>query len=224
MPVRPATPSDEPAMASVLASAFWDDSLWALIIPHRNEYPEDVNFYWSETLRKSWSKPNERLLVSTVNVDGIDKVAGVAVWQRQGDDAGKQKVESEWVDVGSDAFRPLPDTPNRAVDPSKVNILDESYHYGAHFWSGDRRNNWYLILCGIHRDYAGKGLGRELVLWGLERAREENVHASVVASQDTASFYLRCGFDEIVGNCNEGEGNPLNDTGGGDALFMYPKK
>lgn len=88
-------------MASVLASAFWDEPLWGpVILPHRNEYPEDVNSYWSETLRESWSTRNKRLLVSTINVGGTDKVAGVAVWERQGDDKGKQKVEDEWVDVG----------------------------------------------------------------------------------------------------------------------------
>ena len=102
--------------------------------------------------------------------------------------------------------------------------MEEGYPYSAHFWDGEQRNNWYLVFCGVHRDYAGKGLGRELVLWGIERAREENVHASVIASQETEKFYLRCGFDEIVGNCTEGEGNPLNGVGGGDLLFMYPKK
>ncbi|RMZ70025.1 acyl- N-acyltransferase [Pyrenophora seminiperda CCB06] len=101
MPVRLATPSDEPAMASALASAFWNEPLWGIVIlPHKNEYPEDVNRYWSDKLRKAWSKPNYRLLVSTVNVDGVEKVVGAAIWQRQGDDAGKQKVEDEWADVG----------------------------------------------------------------------------------------------------------------------------
>jgi len=88
-------------MASSLASAFWHDSLWGLVIlRHRKEYPEDVNLYWSETLRQSWSASNQRLIVSTVNVNGTDKVVGAAIWQRQGDDAGKQRVEDEWIDVG----------------------------------------------------------------------------------------------------------------------------
>jgi hypothetical protein len=50
------------------------------------------------------------------------------------------------------------------------------------------------------------------------------VYASVVASLGNDKFYLRCGFDEVVGNCTEGEGNPLNRVGGGDILFMFPKE
>jgi hypothetical protein len=62
------------------------------------------------------------------------------------------------------------------------------------------------------------------VQWGLDRAKEENVCASVIASQGNDNFYLRCGFDEVVGNCKQGEGNPLMGIEGGDILFMYPRQ
>jgi GNAT superfamily N-acetyltransferase len=114
-------------------------------------------------------------------------------------------------------------TPNRAIDESKRNVLAESFPWFSHYWSGARAQNWYLALCGVDPSYAGQGFGRELVRWGLDRAREEGVHASVVASKGIDKFYLICGFDEAVGKCTEGEGNPLNGVGGGDILFMYPK-
>jgi GNAT superfamily N-acetyltransferase len=114
-------------------------------------------------------------------------------------------------------------TPNRAIDESKRNVLADSFPWSSHHWSGARAQNWYLALCGVDPSYAGQGFGRELVRWGLDRAREEGVHASVVASKGNHKFYLRCGFDEVVGNCTEGEGNPLNGVGGGDILFMYPE-
>jgi hypothetical protein len=48
----------------------------------------------------------------------------------------------------------------------------------------------------------------------------------VAASKGNERFYLRSGFDEVVGNCTYGEGNPLNKAGveGGDILFMFPKQ
>ena len=105
MPIRPATPSDEPAMASILASAFFDEPLFGPVIhPHRNKYPEDVKIYWSEWLRKSWMTASERLLVATITVDGIETIAGVAIWERQGDDEGKKKVEDQWADVGEQNY------------------------------------------------------------------------------------------------------------------------
>ena len=104
--------------------------------------------------------------------------------------------------------------------------MNDSYPFFKHHWDGDRRNNWYLDLCGVHPDYAGKRLGQALVGWGLDRAREEGIHASVTASKGNERFYLRCGFDEVVGNCTQGEGNPLSEAGveGGDVLFMFPKQ
>ncbi|KAI4708042.1 hypothetical protein J4E89_007161 [Alternaria sp. Ai002NY15] len=227
MTIRPATPADEPAMASLLAKAFFDESLFGQTLhPHRDQYPDDVKIFWSDYLREHWKTPSERLFVATTTVDGKEKIAGAAIWNRQGDDEGKRKVESEWVDVGPDAFQPLPSTTNRALDPTKRNILEETMPYFKHHWDGDRRNNWYLDILGVHPDYAGKSLGRELVSWGLDRAREEDVHASVVASKGNERFYLRCGYDEIIGNCTEGEGNPLKNAGveGGDILFMFPKQ
>ncbi|KAF1850651.1 acyl-CoA N-acyltransferase [Cucurbitaria berberidis CBS 394.84] len=229
MPIRLATPSDEPAIVSACTAAFFDEALFGRVIhPHRHEYPEDVEIFWHEQIRHSWREPNNKILVAITIEKGEEKVVGVAVWQRQGDDEGRKKVEAEWVDVGPDAFRPLPSTVNRAIDPNKRTILEDSYPYYSHHWSPSknsipRSRNWYLSLCCVHPSYEHRGLGRELVHWGLERAREEGVHASVLASHNNDPFYLRCGFDEIVADCTEGEENPLQGVEGGSLLFMWAK-
>jgi hypothetical protein len=46
-----------------------------------------------------------------------------------------------------------------------------------------------------------------------------------MASEGSDGFYLKCGFDEVVGNANEGDGNPLQkeDVKGGNILFMRAK-
>jgi hypothetical protein len=45
----------------------------------------------------------------------------------------------------------------------------------------------------------------------------------VIASELKEPFYLKCGFDEIVGYMSEGEGNPmgLRNVQGGGILFMW---
>jgi hypothetical protein len=101
MPIRPANPSDEPAMASILATAFFDESLFGPVVhPHRHKYPNDVKIFWSERVRKAWQTRDEKLFVATTVEDRKEKVIGVAVWQRQGDDEGSRKVEESWKDVG----------------------------------------------------------------------------------------------------------------------------
>lgn len=154
----------------------------------------------------------------------------MATWQRQGSDPGAQKVMAEWQDPGIDSFSPLPSLNNRAIDPSKATILQDSYPWFAHHWSGvtnglPRANNWYLNLCCIDPAYQKRGVGKPLVQWGLQQARRENVHASVTTSYQNEQFYLRCGFDEIVGSCMEGEGNPLAEAGvkGGEILWMWAR-
>ncbi|KAH9871097.1 hypothetical protein J1614_006671 [Plenodomus biglobosus] len=224
MPVRPATPADEIALVELCTSAFFDEGLFGKTIhPYRHQYPDDVQIFWHETLRKYFATPGTFVLAATrTNSNGEESVAGIAVWERQGDDEGAGKAKQAWVDHGS--FPPLSSTQNRALDPTKRHILDESIPYCKHLWSGDRANNWYLALCSIHPDYQGKGVGRELVAWGLEKARQEGVAASVVSSEGNDTFYLRCGFDEVVGDATAGEGNPMQGVDGGYVLFMWPKK
>ncbi|KAL6703366.1 hypothetical protein ACN47E_009708 [Coniothyrium glycines] len=222
--IRRATPADEPALAALSTIAWFNECLFGdTIHPNRHEYPDDVQIFWHQAMRKHFYCNTEVILVATTTEEEQEKIVALAIWQRQGDDAGVKQVQEEWSNPGPNAFPPLSSENNRALNPSKRTILEDAFPYFAHYWDGERRNNWYLSLCGTHPDYQGRGYGRQLVLWGLDRAREENVHASVVASEGNSPFYLRCGYDEVIANVTKGEGNPLNGVSGGDLLFMWPK-
>ncbi|OAL03150.1 hypothetical protein IQ06DRAFT_292368 [Phaeosphaeriaceae sp. SRC1lsM3a] len=232
MPVRLATPQDEPYIAAICAAAFFNEPLFGqLIHPLRDQYPDDVQIFWHGRMRRMFYDRRDKMIVNTITENGVEKIVGMATWQRQGDDDGAQKVMQEWQDPGPDAFSPLASENNRAIDRSKETILSDSWPYFKHHWEGitngvPRPNNWYLNLCCIHPDYQKRGVGRPLVTWGLDRAREENVHASVTTSHGNEHFYLRCGFDEVVGTCSEGEGNPLAAAKvlGGEILWMWAKR
>jgi GNAT superfamily N-acetyltransferase len=227
--LRPAQPSDEPAIATICARAFFDEDLFGRVMhPNRGLYPDDVEIFWHETLRRDWASSRNRVfvVVSPSSAEQPEEqVIGAAIWQRQGDDLHAQKIINEHIDPHP-LFPSLTPQENRAADPTKKNILAESVKYTQHYWSGSHSENWFLSLCAVDPAFAGRGYGRLLVKWGLDRAREEGVDASVMSSEGTNSFYLRCGFDEVVGNANEGEGNPLKamDVKGGDILFMWGKK
>jgi GNAT superfamily N-acetyltransferase len=231
MPIRLARPGDEPAIAVVCTKAFFEESLFGdLMHPYRHQYPDDVQIFWHDRTRVVFQEPRSIVIVATTIEAEREKIVGMATWQRQGDDPGAQKVIQAWINPGADAFVPLPSTNNRAMDVAKRTILEDSSPYFKHHWEGTtngipRAQNWYLQLCAIDPAYQKRGFGQELVAWGLDRAREENVHASVAASYKNEPFYLRCGFDEIVGNCSEGEENPLRiaKIKGGDILFMWAK-
>ncbi|KAF3032373.1 hypothetical protein E8E12_001620 [Didymella heteroderae] len=223
MHLRPARPSDEPVIVRICARAFFDEDLFGRVIhPHRYEFPDDVEVFWHEQVRDDWSDTRNKVIVAVVHDENHqEKIMGLAVWQRQGDDAGAQRVKSEWIDPG--AWPALSSTRNRALDPSKKTILRESAPYTKHYWAGANVTNWYLSLCCVDPDVKGQGAGRLLVRWGLDRARDERVKASVIASDGSDAFYLNCGFDEVVGNANEGDKNPLRweNVKGGSILFMW---
>ncbi|KAF2846506.1 acyl-CoA N-acyltransferase [Plenodomus tracheiphilus IPT5] len=225
MHVRLAKPSEEPDIVGVCSRAFFDEDLCGRVMhPHRNLYPDDVQIYWHEWLREEWAVPRNRFLVAiTTDDDSQEKIVGFGIWQRQGDDAGAQRVMGEWVDPGP--WKPLVSTLNRALDPSKKSILQESERFTKHYWNGASAINWFLASCCVDPGFQGRGCGRLLVRWGLDLAEQEGVRASVMSSDGSDEFYLKCGFEEVVGNASEGEGNPLKAAcvRGGNILFMWEK-
>lgn len=235
MYLRPAEPSDEPAIASLCTRAFFNEDLFGRVIhPHRALYPDDVQIFWHEAVRSDWANPRNKVLVvvsPSSPSQPEDRVVGAAIWQRQGDDDSHSSIQEliqSWRDP-QPYFPAIPTTlqhSNRALDPSKKDILKQSAEFTKHYWVGSNARNWYLNLCAVDPAFAGRGCGKMLVRWGIERAREEGVAASVTSSEGTNGFYLRCGFDEVVGNASEGERNPLREAGvkGGDILFMWAKE
>ncbi len=107
--------------------------------------------------------------------------------------------------------------PNRAADPTKLQILQDTFPLVAHYWSGPRKQNWSLGMLATHPDFQRRGLARKLVAWGVEQADRENVCASLVSSDGAEGFYRACGFVE-VGRANVG---PLKEHGikGGAIMF-----
>ncbi|KAI1528703.1 Acetyltransf-1 domain containing protein [Pyrenophora tritici-repentis] len=187
MHLRPAKPSDEPFIVAIYARAFQEEDLFARVIhPYRAQYPNDVEIFWHEWVRSAWTNPRNKIVVAVTPTasggDQQDKVVGAAIWQRQGDDAGAQNIISECTDTNPH-FPALPSTHNRALDPSKKTILEEAAPYIKHYWAGSRATNWYLDLCCVDPDLHGRGAGRLLVRWGLDRAEKEGVMASVMASE-----------------------------------------
>ncbi|KAF9692664.1 hypothetical protein EKO04_009737 [Ascochyta lentis] len=221
MYLRDAQPTDEPLMAAICTRAFFDDDLFGRVIhPQRSTYRNDVQIYWHEWLRQAWSCPRSRLVLAVAVEDQQERIVGVAIWERQGDDEGAQRASKDFKDPGP--WPKLDSTQNRALDPSKKTILHDSEPYWKpHYWVGSCAINWFLALCCVDPTYQKNGYGNLLTGWGLERAKKEGIRASVIASEGTTEFYMKCGFKKVVGNASEGEGNPMAEANvkGGDILF-----
>lgn len=93
----------------------------------------------------------------------------------------------------------------------------------AHYWATPRDDVWDLSVCGVASALRGRGIGRKLVAWGLDRADEEGVAASVVIAQGKETFYQNCGYGPVVGRVSDGQGNPLAGMAGGEIMFRDKK-
>ena len=114
--------------------------------------------------------------------------------------------------------------PNRAADPVNEDIIERSYPYFQHVWSGSRAESFYLQTLAVHPDHQKEGNGRALVKWGLDQAEREGASASVVCAPGNERFYERCGYDTNVGTASMGEGNPLAAAKPAPIFFRDVKK
>ncbi|KAM5432795.1 hypothetical protein MferCBS31731_007321 [Microsporum ferrugineum] len=167
-------------------------------------------------------------------------ITGVAQWHRMGPGweaiwkpLGRwdpRLLISSLISIYHDYFLVLI-SPNRAAS-RPPQLTEESVRQallkslGALYASPPHRQvNWSLSCLAVRPKYQRLGHGRELVAWGLDRAREEGIAASVLAAKGKDTFYRRCGFTELAGWATDGEGNPLKGVvEGGAVMFTRVKE
>ncbi|CRK31779.1 hypothetical protein BN1708_005579 [Verticillium longisporum] len=164
----------------------------------------------------------------TDDVNGNEVIASIAQWARFGD--GGQKMDCWYFDPRN-ALRPLSSLamkahawlwPSRAVDAKEEDIIERAYPFFDDIWTGKRAESWYLEALGVRPDFQGQGVGYNLVQWGIQRAREEGICASVVSAKGKDGFYTKCGFDEQYGSARQGEGNTLAEVEGANMFWKWP--
>jgi len=115
--------------------------------------------------------------------------------------------------------------PNRACSPTDEDVLERAYGVFGSVWSGDRAESWYLEWLAVHPDHQGRGIGKKLSKWGIDRANEEQIWASVSSTRGKEAFYQHvCGFKEEYWSASMGEGNPLQSWGAGRIFWRRPNK
>ncbi|KXJ90432.1 acyl-CoA N-acyltransferase [Microdochium bolleyi] len=232
--IRNARFKELPTAARIMTLAFWDDQIFGnMIHPEREKYPLDSDLYWLRERRINFWNPHIKLLVATIkDADAPDgeKVIGIAEWERLGE--GSRKLERTKLDPRN-LMKPLMSKamavherlyPDRAASPANLDVIARTYPFFDSIWSGDRGESWYLSFLAVHPDHQGIGAGKKLTQWGLDRAQEEGVVASVITAVGTEEFYARCGFDETLGCARDGEGNPLTHLEGLDIMWKWPER
>ncbi|EXJ63329.1 uncharacterized protein A1O5_11650 [Cladophialophora psammophila CBS 110553] len=227
MPLRLATFSDLDAISKILAASFYNEELNDRIFPYRKQFPDDYVFVWKQKVIKSWWDYNKIWVVS-YDKDPAQKsgevITGTAEWAREGKGSDRlwglvrwwdpRRLVSPSIGIFYTFYRLL--IPNRAVpvsslsDPNplnKWNFARRIEPFSARFFTDppSRANHWELSTLAVDPAYQRRGIGQELVAWGLERARRDSLPAVVIGAKGTEPFYQRCGFLHIVGNVSTAE-------------------
>lgn len=81
-----------------------------------------------------------------------------------------------------------------SLPASKVRELMGQLNKAQNMYTAER---WRLCWLGVCPDARGRGVGRELIQWGLDRSDEEAVPTVLEASNAGAILYKKYGFREI---------------------------
>jgi len=89
MYIRPATPADFSATASISTAAFWNDELYEYTNPWREQYPDHFRDFFLRRHRLRYWSPG--FVFQVVVTDAGDKghtpggtIVGYSIWQRKG--------------------------------------------------------------------------------------------------------------------------------------------
>ena len=87
----------------------------------------------------------------------------------------------------------------RDADPKRMRVFEESLenartHYFKQIYGEDRMQ---LRLLVTHPDYQRRGAGGNLVRWGIEKAKEDNLAVTLFASPIGGYLYRKLGFRDL---------------------------
>lgn len=227
MPPRKVTYADILPASKLLAKAFETEELFGEYIHvNRAQYPDDLYLWFLWQLRTDYFRGPDNVMLLTYQADADGKeecITGFAQWIRKRAHPPKLSWYNQAMLKAVEAYNYSESLicPDRAADPTRIDVLQRADPFTKHHWTGTRAENWFLSLLGVDPAHEKKGYGREMVKWGFERAREEGLGCSVISAVGKERFYRACGYDVEVGTATDegGDANPLKDVAGGTIHF-----
>lgn len=84
------------------------------------------------------------------------------------------------------------DTPRRSISWSK---LTHFLHEIKLAKAGQPTESWYLSILAVSSKAQGQGVGKKLLQWGIDRSEEEDIPATLVATDAGLHLYESNGFE-----------------------------
>lgn len=183
--------------------AYWDAPLSDLITPHRASYPVDNALWYGRRIKNRMLNPRNRGFVAVA--DG--ELVGYMQCRRIGDDKGALQVERErkrwWSGLAEWGYGIFMKSaawlfPDRSESAEGAAAFSASWEIeDEKHWKGreDRKNRWYVQSVVVAEQWRGRGVGKKLMAWVLERAQKEGVVIGLDASMMGERLYRSIGFE-----------------------------
>ncbi|KAK6523479.1 hypothetical protein TWF281_001460 [Arthrobotrys megalospora] len=206
MTLRPALPTDLPAILEMHTHSLPDHSHAIFTHPFRQLHPESFEEYTSSSPRKKLlsPSPNEYNIVITED----EKVVAWAFWRRSIGEIHSSKIEKykststaisngtetlESLIGGKEGAQTLAAYPSLSIPRQKLCNL-HTLHDTVKYFSNDHYYLSHLLVLPSHKR---KGYGTLLTLWGLHYAYEEKMPVYLTASAEGERLYEKLGFKVI---------------------------
>ncbi|KAK4031763.1 acyl-CoA N-acyltransferase [Parachaetomium inaequale] len=194
---RPATPSDIPALGAIAFAAFKPSTLIQHISPTSDEA---ALAFWTQVAQAGLgSGPNTHLVVVEDNSQCPPVIVSFAKWTFVPEGAPLPGIFFSGGGGGGD------EDENEAFWATMNNPEFAKEYFGNQAMQHARivkeRAHWYLELITTSPEFQGRGAGKMLMEWGLERVDETGFEAYLEASPEGKGLFEKFGFrvvDEAV--------------------------
>ncbi|KAJ6788771.1 hypothetical protein PWT90_03322 [Aphanocladium album] len=192
--MREATEADTDAIARLARAAFdpATDAIARNLFPVRLQAAapssaEDPAIAWRRT-RKGIKMKTERILLMVVTDDALDgKVVGFSMWE----EPLREGHEGESMTKG---VVPCPTLDEEAYKQLRTVSEDATI---AFLGKDGSKHMWYLDYLGVDPEHQRRGIGKMLLNWGLDKAREENRDTYLIATPAGLPLYQAVGFEDL---------------------------
>ncbi|TDZ17562.1 hypothetical protein Cob_v009474 [Colletotrichum orbiculare MAFF 240422] len=209
MHIRTFTRADIPAVHEVGDSAFYDSELNGWLHPDRRTFPESWRARSILKLQLSLVKPGFHNFVCVTDDEDPsdwprDQIVGFATWERVGpaSDPGTSKWRQNNTGIAQTVERTLLNWQaqyvnffrlDKSVSRERLAIFEKE-NAAAGNPVGPVEAFWNVVVLGVHPDWQGRGVGKKLMQWGLDRSDEDKVPIILIATTAGEGLYKRLGF------------------------------